>query len=134
MSCRVRILEFESSPYSLSIQSYISWLRATSWLAIWFFCHYGASMGWICHICPVGGLPEMVQDSQGTTHRCSERLVYCCVTMAQPPLLSPWPTQVMALLPQMPMGKKVWVCMIDGVMVGCPCCAVHNCKVPLEKN
>ncbi|KAF8799392.1 hypothetical protein BYT27DRAFT_7227884 [Phlegmacium glaucopus] len=24
--------------------------------------------------------------------------------------------------------KKVWVCIIDGVTVGCPCCAVHNCK------
>jgi KDZ transposase family protein len=30
--------------------------------------------------------------------------------------------------------KKVWVCVIDGVTVGCPCCAVHNCKVPLENN
>ncbi|KAF8229572.1 hypothetical protein L208DRAFT_1286352 [Tricholoma matsutake] len=31
-------------------------------------------------------------------------------------------------------SKKVWVCVIDGVTVGCPCCAVHNCKVPLENN
>ena len=31
-------------------------------------------------------------------------------------------------------GKRVWVCVIDGVTVGCPCCAVHNCKVPLENN
>ncbi|KAF8802114.1 hypothetical protein BYT27DRAFT_7226507 [Phlegmacium glaucopus] len=31
-------------------------------------------------------------------------------------------------------GKKVWVVVIDGVTVGCPCCAVHNCKVPLENN
>jgi hypothetical protein len=33
-----------------------------------------------------------------------------------------------------PDGKKVWVVVIDGVTVGCPCCAVHNCKVPLENN
>ena len=31
-------------------------------------------------------------------------------------------------------GKKVWVVVIDGVTVGCPCCAVHNCKIPLESN
>jgi hypothetical protein len=31
-------------------------------------------------------------------------------------------------------GKKVWVVIIDGVTVGHPCCAVHNCKVPLENN
>ena len=31
-------------------------------------------------------------------------------------------------------GGKVWVVVIDGVTVGCPCCAVHNCKVPLENN
>lgn len=26
------------------------------------------------------------------------------------------------------------MCIIDGVTVGCPCCTVHNCKVPLENN
>ena len=31
-------------------------------------------------------------------------------------------------------GKKVWVVVIDGVTVGCPCCGVHNCKIPLENN
>lgn len=31
-------------------------------------------------------------------------------------------------------GKKVWVVAIDGVTVSHPCCAVHNCKVPLENN
>jgi hypothetical protein len=31
-------------------------------------------------------------------------------------------------------GKKVWVVVIDGVTVGCPCCAIHNCKVPLQNN
>ncbi|KAF8219140.1 hypothetical protein L208DRAFT_1342982, partial [Tricholoma matsutake] len=29
---------------------------------------------------------------------------------------------------------KVWVVVIDGVTVSCPCCAVHNCKVPLKNN
>ena len=31
-------------------------------------------------------------------------------------------------------GTKVWVVVIDGVTVGCPCCAVHNCKIPLQNN
>jgi hypothetical protein len=31
-------------------------------------------------------------------------------------------------------GQKVWVVVIDGVTVGCPCCAIHNCKIPLENN
>jgi hypothetical protein len=31
-------------------------------------------------------------------------------------------------------GKKVWVVVIDGVTVGCPCCTIHNCKIPLENN
>jgi hypothetical protein len=31
-------------------------------------------------------------------------------------------------------GRKVWVCVIDGVTVGCPCCSVHNCHIPLENN
>ena len=31
-------------------------------------------------------------------------------------------------------GQKVWVVIIDGVIVGCPCCAIHNCKNPLENN
>ncbi|KAF8221377.1 hypothetical protein L208DRAFT_1328342 [Tricholoma matsutake] len=31
-------------------------------------------------------------------------------------------------------GKQLWVCMIDGVMVGWPCCAIHNCKTPLKNN
>jgi hypothetical protein len=31
-------------------------------------------------------------------------------------------------------GHKVWVVVIDGVTVGCPCCAIHNCKTPLESN
>ena len=33
-----------------------------------------------------------------------------------------------------PDWKKVWVVIIDGVTIGCPCCAVHNCKIPLENN
>ena len=33
-----------------------------------------------------------------------------------------------------PDGKKVWVVVIDGVTIGHPCCAVHNCKIPLENN
>jgi hypothetical protein len=33
-----------------------------------------------------------------------------------------------------PDGTKVWVVVIDGVTVGCPCCAVHNCKTPLQNN
>jgi hypothetical protein len=31
-------------------------------------------------------------------------------------------------------GKMVWVVVIDGVTVGHPCCARHNCKVPLANN
>ena len=30
--------------------------------------------------------------------------------------------------------QKVWVVVIDGVTVGCPCCSIHNCKIPLENN
>ena len=33
-----------------------------------------------------------------------------------------------------PDGRKVWVVVIDGVTVGHPCCAVHNCKVPLANS
>jgi hypothetical protein len=31
-------------------------------------------------------------------------------------------------------GRKVWVIVIDGVTVGFPCCAVHNCFIPLSNN
>lgn len=31
-------------------------------------------------------------------------------------------------------SRKVWVVVMDGVTIGCPCCAVYNCKVPLENN
>lgn len=30
--------------------------------------------------------------------------------------------------------NKVWVIVIDGVTVGHPCCAIHNCKTPLKNN
>lgn len=33
-----------------------------------------------------------------------------------------------------PNGHKVWVVVIDGVTVGHPCCAIHNCKIPLANN
>ncbi|KAF8219602.1 hypothetical protein L208DRAFT_1338990, partial [Tricholoma matsutake] len=30
--------------------------------------------------------------------------------------------------------QMVWVVVIDGVTVGHPCCARHNCKIPLANN
>jgi len=30
--------------------------------------------------------------------------------------------------------QKVWVVVIDGITVGHPCCAVHNCHIPLANN
>jgi hypothetical protein len=30
-------------------------------------------------------------------------------------------------------GRRVWVVVVDGVTVGHPCCAVHNCFVPLKR-
>src|ERR1700722_15752788 len=34
----------------------------------------------------------------------------------------------------MPVCRSVSAVVIDGVTVGRPCCAVHNCKTPLESN
>ena len=31
-------------------------------------------------------------------------------------------------------GEEVWVVVVDGVTVGHPCCAVHNCFDPLENH
>lgn len=31
-------------------------------------------------------------------------------------------------------NKKVWVVVMDGVTLGHPCCAVHNCHNPLQNN
>ena len=33
-----------------------------------------------------------------------------------------------------PDRKKVWVVLINGVTISHPCCAVHNCRIPLENN
>jgi len=31
-------------------------------------------------------------------------------------------------------ARKVWAVVIDGVTIGHPCCAIHNCHVPLTNN
>ena len=32
------------------------------------------------------------------------------------------------------MKSKVWVVVVDGVTLGHPCCAIHNCHIPLASN
>jgi CxC6 like cysteine cluster associated with KDZ transposases len=34
----------------------------------------------------------------------------------------------------LPVDRIVWVIVIDGVTLGCPCCGQHNCKIPLHSN